>query len=78
MHAPALAKECMRGPPHRNTLGPPPPEPAMETRLIIAYSLIAIMVALAIFGVVKFMQKQAKSDRRNAGKGDHMRDGSDL
>ena len=41
----------------------------METRLIIAYSLIAIMVALAIFGVVKFMQKQAKSDRRNAGQG---------
>lgn len=50
----------------------------METRLIIAYSLIAIMVVLAIFGVVKFMQKQAKSDRRNSGQGDHMRGGPDL
>jgi hypothetical protein len=78
MDAPALAKGCMRGQPHRNTLGPPPPEPAMETRLIIAYSLIAIMVALAAFGVFKLSQRQAKSDRRNAGKGDHMRDGSDL
>lgn len=50
----------------------------METRLIIAYSLIAIMVALAAFGVFKLSQRQAKSDRRNAGKGDHMRSGSDL
>lgn len=50
----------------------------METRLIIAYSLIAIMVALAIFGAFKLSQKQAKSGRRNSGKGDHMRSESDV
>lgn len=70
MDASPMAKACMGGPPQ--------PEPDMETRLIIAYSLIAIMVALAAFGVFKLSQRQARSDRRNAGKGDHMRSGSDL
>lgn len=45
----------------------------METRLIIAYSLIAIMLALAAFGGFKLFQKKSKLQRRNAGNGDHMR-----
>ncbi len=44
----------------------------METRLIIAYSLIAIMVALAIFGLFKLSQKKSKLQRRDSGHGDHM------
>lgn len=45
----------------------------METRLIIAYSLIAIMLALAAFGGFKLFQKKSKLQRRNAGNGDHLR-----
>lgn len=45
----------------------------METRLIIAYSLIAIMLALAAFGGFKLFQKKSKLQRRNSGNGDHMR-----
>ncbi len=43
----------------------------METRLIIAYSLIAIMVALVIFGGFMLSKKQEKSRRRNSGKSDY-------
>jgi len=46
----------------------------METRLIIAYSLIAIMLALAAFGIFKMIQKKAKLQRRDSGNGAHMRD----
>jgi len=46
----------------------------METRLIIAYSLIAIMLALAAFGIFKMIQKKARLQRRNSGNGAHMRD----
>jgi hypothetical protein len=50
-------------------LGQPQPEsPAVETRLIIAYSLIAIMIAFAIFGGVMFLKKQGKSRRRDEGR----------
>lgn len=45
----------------------------METRLIIAYSLIALMVALAMFGGFKLFQKKSKLQRRDNGNGDHMR-----
>lgn len=45
----------------------------METRLIIAYALIAIMVALAIFGSFKLLQKRGRSQRRDNGQGEHMR-----
>ena len=45
----------------------------METRLIIAYSLIAIMAALAIFGVIKLWQKKSRAQRRDSGNGAHMR-----
>lgn len=50
----------------------------METRLIIAYSLIAIMVALVIFGGIKLSQKKGRTDRRNNGHGDHMRRDADA
>lgn len=50
----------------------------METRLIIAYSLIAIMVALAIFGGIKLSQKKSRTDRRNSGQGEHMRRDADA
>ncbi len=45
----------------------------METRLIIAYALIAIMVALAIFGAIKLSQTKSRSQRRDSGNGEHMR-----
>lgn len=41
----------------------------LETRLIIAYSLIAIMVALVIFGGMMLSKRQEKSRRRDSGKG---------
>lgn len=46
----------------------------METRLIIAYSLIAIILAIATFGIFKLSQHKAKLQRRDSGNGDHMRD----
>lgn len=49
----------------------------METRLIIAYTLIALMVALAIFGVIKLWQKKSRAQRRDSGNGVHMRYGTD-
>ncbi len=45
----------------------------METRLIIAYSLIAIMLALVIFGGFKLAQKKGRTQRRDNGQGEHMR-----
>jgi hypothetical protein len=50
----------------------------METRLIIAYSLIAIMVAIAAFGIFKLSQNKAKLQRRDSGNGDHMRDNAPV
>jgi hypothetical protein len=41
----------------------------METRIIIAYSLIAIMAALVIFGGVIWRRSREKIRRKNAGKG---------
>ncbi len=41
----------------------------METRLIIAYSLIAIMALCAIFGVVMIRRKLAHNRRRDHGNG---------
>ena len=45
----------------------------METRLVIAYALIFIMVALAVFGAIKLSQKKSRSQRRDSGNGEHMR-----
>ena len=50
----------------------------METRLIIAYTLIIIMVALAIFGGIKLSQKKGRTQRRDSGQGEHMRRDSDA
>lgn len=50
----------------------------METRLIIAYSLIFIMVVLAIFGFIKLSQKKGRIQRRDSGQGEHMRRDSDA
>lgn len=50
----------------------------METRLIIAYSLIAIMLAIAAFGLYKMSQNKAKLQRRDSGNGDHMRNSAAL
>lgn len=43
----------------------------METRLIIAYSLIALMIGLAIFGGMMMLRKREKARRRNSGHGDY-------
>jgi hypothetical protein len=40
----------------------------METRLIIAYSLIAVMVALVLFGAIMLSKKRDKARQRSAGK----------
>ena len=45
----------------------------METRLIIAYSLIAVMLALAAFGIFKMSQNKSKLQRRDSGRREHMR-----
>ena len=50
----------------------PHPEPSMETRLIVAYALIAIMVALAVFGGIKLSQQKSRRQRRDRGDGAHM------
>jgi hypothetical protein len=42
----------------------------METRLIIAYSLIAIMIGLAVLGAVTITRKRSKARRRNSGRSD--------
>ena len=41
----------------------------METRLIIAYALIAIMVGIAIFGATLWQKRRVKSRSRDEGKG---------
>jgi hypothetical protein len=43
----------------------------VEARLIIAYSLIAVMAALVIFGGILLSKRQGKARRRDAGKGDY-------
>ena len=50
----------------------------METRLVIAYLLIAIMVALAIFGAIRLWQKNKQTKQRDNGNGAHMRNGSNA
>lgn len=40
----------------------------METRLIIAYLLITVMIALVIFGGIMLFKKQNKLRRRNTGR----------
>jgi hypothetical protein len=46
-------------------------ERGMETRLIIAYSLIAMMAAIAILGCVIALRKRDTRRRRDAGRGDY-------
>ncbi len=41
----------------------------METRLIIAYALIAVMVGIIIFGGTLWQKKRLKARSRDAGKG---------
>jgi hypothetical protein len=41
----------------------------METRLIIAYSLIAIMVVIAVYGAMWISKKRKAEARRNSGHG---------
>ncbi len=43
----------------------------METRLIVAYTLIAIIVGIIVVGGVILSRRQAKSRRRDAGKGNY-------
>ncbi len=43
----------------------------METRLIIAYSLIALMVVAAIVGAVAIRRNNARKHRRDQGLGDY-------
>jgi hypothetical protein len=43
----------------------------VETRLIVAYSLIAVMAVLVILGGVLMSKRQGKARRRDAGKGDY-------
>lgn len=40
----------------------------METRLIIAYTLIALMACLAVFGLVMVQKKRSAKHRRGAGR----------
>ncbi|MGB5078220.1 MAG: hypothetical protein WBO17_12130 [Sphingorhabdus sp.] len=40
----------------------------METRLILAYSLIALMAALALFGGMTWLRKREKVRQRNEGR----------
>jgi hypothetical protein len=39
----------------------------METRLIIAYALTALMASLALFGLVMLLRKRTARLRRDAG-----------
>lgn len=41
----------------------------METRIIIAYSLIAIMALLVIVGAIMLSKKRDKAKRRDSGRG---------
>ena len=43
----------------------------METRLIIAYSLIALMAVFAIIGAVAIRRNSARKQRRDEGRGDY-------
>jgi Flp pilus assembly protein TadG len=47
---------------------------AMETRLIIAYSLIAVMAALIVIGVMLLSKQRGKNRERDSGRGSHMQD----
>lgn len=44
----------------------------MEVRLIIAYSLIALMIAVAIFGAMTIMKKRKAEGRRTSGRGSNL------
>jgi hypothetical protein len=44
----------------------------VETRLIIAYSLIAVMAVLAIIGVVAIQRNRARTRLRDSGQGSKM------
>jgi hypothetical protein len=55
--------ESILGQPHRSS--------GVETRLIIAYSLIALMVAFAIIGGMVTLRRRDKKRRRDAGHGGH-------
>jgi hypothetical protein len=46
-------------------------EHVLETRLIIAYSLIALMAVLATIGGVAFRRSQSRKQRRDQGRGDY-------
>jgi len=41
----------------------------VETRLIIAYSLIGVMAALVVFGGILWSKKREKSRQRGSGRG---------
>jgi hypothetical protein len=43
----------------------------VETRLIVAYSLIAIMAGIVLWGALMLSKKQDKDRRRDSGKGDY-------
>lgn len=43
----------------------------VETRLIVAYALIAIMAAIVLWGAFMLSKKQDKDRRRDSGKGDY-------
>lgn len=43
----------------------------METRLIIAYSLIALMAVFAIIGGFAIRRNSARKQRRDEGRGDY-------
>ncbi len=46
----------------------------METRLIIAYSLIAVMAAFIVIGVMLLSKQRGKNRERDSGRGSHMQD----
>jgi hypothetical protein len=56
------------GMPSSNSVIQPHGEFGMETRLIIAYLLIALLVGLAVFGAVKIAGKRREARRRNSGR----------
>jgi hypothetical protein len=45
----------------------------VETRLIIAYSLIAVMAALVVLGSIMFSKKRKETHCRNSGQGSNTR-----
>ncbi len=71
--APVQAKACISGARTGIDFGSAAKrEPVVETRLIIAYSLIAMMAAIAIFGGIMLSRKREKARDRDAGRGGHL------